>query len=218
MFKRSCKILGTMGVAMALFATSHVSAADYTPLTLNFDDLNTNTGAGLPLATYSGFTFDAGTFYTTTTVNSSGVSSNYLITNNALTIRRSDNKAFYFDSVDHAMRGGETREYFFVFNFADGTSFSGANLNAADNGNFRNSDGTTELSGTDKLISSFSVVGKQTETADYSYLALDNFQFRVEQAVVTTPVPEPEIYAMMLAGLGLMGWVRRRRSNRNTQA
>ncbi len=26
-----------------------------------------------------------------------------------------------------------------------------------------------------------------------------------------TPVPEPETYAMMLAGLGLMGWVARRR-------
>gem|GEM_PF-2635134 len=215
MFKRSCKFIGAAGVALSLLASGHAGAADYTPLTLNFDDLSSVTGPGLPLATYKGFTFDEGTYYTNTISSSIGVSNNYLITNNALTIRRSDNKAFYFDSVDHAMRGGETREYFFVFNFADGTSFNGADLNAADNGNFRNNDGITELSGTDKLISSFSVVGKQTETADYSYLALDNFQFRVEQSVVTTPVPEPEIYAMMAAGLGLMGWVGRRRNARN---
>ena len=217
MFKRTCKFLGTIGVTL-LLAIGYAGAADYTPITLNFDDLNTSTGAGLPMATYNGFTFDDGTYYINTPTSIGGVSGNYLITNNALTIRRSDNKAFYFDAVDHAMRGGETREYFFVFNFADGTSFSGAGLNTADNGNFRNSDGTTELSGTDKLISSFSVVGKQTETADYSYLALDNFQFRVEQAVVTTPVPEPEIYAMMLAGLGLMGWVGRRRRHSSSQA
>jgi hypothetical protein len=29
--------------------------------------------------------------------------------------------------------------------------------------------------------------------------------------VLTTPVPEPETYAMMLAGLGLLGVVARRR-------
>jgi hypothetical protein len=31
------------------------------------------------------------------------------------------------------------------------------------------------------------------------------------QLIVLTPVPEPEIYAMMLAGLGLIGFARRRR-------
>lgn len=30
----------------------------------------------------------------------------------------------------------------------------------------------------------------------------------------TTPIPEPETYAMMLAGLGLMGWVARRRQRK----
>jgi|GEM_PF-1542011 len=34
-------------------------------------------------------------------------------------------------------------------------------------------------------------------------------------APVMTPVPEPEIYAMLGAGLGLMGWVARRRRARN---
>jgi aspartate/methionine/tyrosine aminotransferase len=34
-------------------------------------------------------------------------------------------------------------------------------------------------------------------------------------APVMTPVPEPEIYAMLGAGLGLMGWVARRRRQRN---
>ncbi|MEN9783340.1 MAG: hypothetical protein RJA24_683 [Pseudomonadota bacterium] len=34
-------------------------------------------------------------------------------------------------------------------------------------------------------------------------------------APVMTPVPEPEIYAMLGAGLGLMGWMARRRRNRH---
>ena len=35
-------------------------------------------------------------------------------------------------------------------------------------------------------------------------------------SIEVTPVPEPETYAMLLAGLGLMGAVVRRRSNRKT--
>lgn len=216
MFKSTRKFFAATAVSLTLLAgAGTASAADYTPVTLTFDDLSTNTGPGLPLVSYSGFTFDAGTYYINTTNTITNENNSYLITNDALTIRRTDNQAFYFDSVDHFMRGGETREYFFVFNFADGSTFNGSNLNVADNGNFRNDVDITELSGTDQLIKSFSIVGKQTETADYTYVGLDNFQFRVNQAdVVTTPVPEPETYAMLLAGLGLMGWVARRR-NRN---
>jgi hypothetical protein len=32
-------------------------------------------------------------------------------------------------------------------------------------------------------------------------------------ATITTPVPEPETYALMMAGLGLVGWAARRRKN-----
>ncbi|ARO88962.1 PEP-CTERM sorting domain-containing protein [Nitrosospira lacus] len=35
-------------------------------------------------------------------------------------------------------------------------------------------------------------------------------------SISVTPVPEPEAYAMLLAGLGLMGAVVRRRSMRKT--
>lgn len=35
--------------------------------------------------------------------------------------------------------------------------------------------------------------------------------FRMDNLTLTTPVPEPETYAMLLAGLGLLGWQARRR-------
>jgi PEP-CTERM motif len=211
MHKRTQHFFAATTLALSLLAAGQDASAAYTPVTLSFDDLSADTGPGLPLGNYGGFTFDAGTFYINVTNPLTLESNSYLITNDALTIRRTDNQAFYFDSVDHAMRGGETREYYFVIHFADGTTFSGEHLNTADAGNFRNDVGITELSGTDQLISSFSVLGKQTEIADYSYLALDNFQFRVDEGAVTSPVPEPETYAMLLAGLGLMGCVVRRR-------
>jgi hypothetical protein len=36
--------------------------------------------------------------------------------------------------------------------------------------------------------------------------------------VQTTPVPEPETYAMMLAGLGLLGFIARRRKQKEVAA
>jgi hypothetical protein len=39
-----------------------------------------------------------------------------------------------------------------------------------------------------------------------------------EQVALSTPVPEPESYALMLAGLGLMGFIARRRKQKETAA
>ena len=37
------------------------------------------------------------------------------------------------------------------------------------------------------------------------------YYFQVRNGVITAPVPEPETYAMLLAGLGLVGVMSRRR-------
>jgi len=49
---------------------------------------------------------------------------------------------------------------------------------------------------------------------------LGNYTFsgdHQDQLYMMTPVPEPETYAMLLAGLGLMGFVARRRKSRGLQ-
>jgi hypothetical protein len=53
----------------------------------------------------------------------------------------------------------------------------------------------------------FSLVG-----AEPAGFAIDNLRFGLAGQVISVPaVPEPETYAMMMAGLGLMGFVVRRR-------
>lgn len=42
-------------------------------------------------------------------------------------------------------------------------------------------------------------------------VVFDNITFGSDTPIISTPVPEPESYAMMLAGLGLMGFAARRR-------
>jgi hypothetical protein len=62
-------------------------------------------------------------------------------------------------------------------------------------------DGTAKIAGLQ-----FSLVGD--EPAGF---AIDNVRFGVVGQVIVPGVPEPETYALMLAGLGLMGWIARRR-------
>jgi len=53
-------------------------------------------------------------------------------------------------------------------------------------------------------ISKVTLTGSQGDWVVVDNITTDN---------ITTAVPEPETYAMMLAGLGLMGFIARRRNN-----
>ena len=52
----------------------------------------------------------------------------------------------------------------------------------------------------------FSMSTQHWSHGDGLQFAMDNFKYDM-----TAPVPEPEIYAMMLAGLGIMGWAARKK-------
>ncbi len=49
--------------------------------------------------------------------------------------------------------------------------------------------------------------------AGYSGMLVDNISMvgLPPEPLVPSPIPEPETYALMLAGLGAIGWVARRR-------
>lgn len=67
---------------------------------------------------------------------------------------------------------------------------------------------------------SIQVENRAQTTPDYTYVAGDEFYNRpivaidYAQAVPVTPVPEADVTAMMLAGLGVLGMVSRRRAKR----
>lgn len=81
--------------------------------------------------------------------------------------------------------------------------------------------GTTGNSDTFKLVLKSSSLWSPTVTIDplgFKYqTAVTSYHFGPEDGTVkiTSAIPEPETYAMMLAGLGLMGTIARRRKNKN---
>lgn len=74
-------------------------------------------------------------------------------------------------------------------------------------------------------ISSLIITGSAT---GFSPFGLDNLQFNATgntllsgldvSRIDVTPIPEPETYAMMLAGLGLLGFISRHRKQKSTAA
>ena len=88
--------------------------------------------------------------------------------------------------------------------------------------------GLTAISGVDEdfqvdfignTVGNFNfLTGNQNTTGTFGSPGLDTFTFccDVATALITgpAPIPEPETYAMMLAGLGLLGLAARRRKQR----
>jgi len=59
----------------------------------------------------------------------------------------------------------------------------------------------------------FATTGYISNAANIAKISITGDGVVIDNLTVTTPVPEPETYAMLLAGLGLMGGMARRRKN-----
>lgn len=111
------------------------------------------------------------------------------------TMSRADNSAFSFTSIDMAdvYNSGVSSTIQFTFNYAAG----GSSTRSVTLDNQR---GLQTFVFNDSGLSS---VSWKTTSGDGGWNQFDN--------IVTAPVPEPETYAMLLAGFGVLGAIARRK-------
>jgi hypothetical protein len=143
-------------------------------------------------------------------------------------IAREDGTAFYFDGVDtHSLRGQDASGAFaFVMYQGPSTVYNGSNaVGDADKADkefkFFADPQPSNPSYADKVTGvAFTFGGEPGNQVtavghDYNHFAIDNLRYRSQQATVPpqppTPVPEPSTYAMMLSGIGAIGFMTRRR-------
>jgi len=78
------------------------------------------------------------------------------------------------------------------------------------------SDPLTHIIGSSQVtLTGFTILSPSNPTTLPSANGSDSFgQFTLQVAVATTPVPEPENYAMLIMGLGLVGFMGKRRNKK----
>jgi hypothetical protein len=118
---------------------------------------------------------------------------------NVITMRQADGATFDFASIDFAdvRNTGESATFQFTFNYAAGGSASSQVT-------------LDSLAGLETFTfnqSGLSSVSWQNIAGNGGFGQFDN----VGIGAVAAPVPEPQTYALMLAGLGAVAWVARRR-------
>ena len=73
---------------------------------------------------------------------------------------------------------------------------------------------TVEVDTPDDSVNSGIFFGITRSTADIRSLSLSGQGLVADDVTFTSPIPEPEVYAMLLSGLSLMGWMARRRNKK----
>ena len=133
---------------------------------------------------------------------------------------RSDDEAFdfYFDGADFWSRRGvdATGDFYFVL-YNDGQ--------VVYNGLEDKKNGKMVFKGASSFMTvaagmPIDAIGFAFDNDDYDHLAMDNFRFRVDATTLgsVTAVPEPHTTAMLLAGLGVIGVMGRRRRQHQAQS
>jgi hypothetical protein len=198
------KALKTLIIAAAL-ATSGAQAQ-----VVDFDELaHDSYYAGYQTIVSDGFQFDGSFGYTDqlgvwgrTQTNQADQGNASVFINhggNVITMAQVGGSAFDFASIDFAdvYNQGNSSTFQFTFNYAAGGSTSSQitldNLAGLQTFTFNQA--------------GLSSVSWQNIAGDSGWGQFDN----VNVGSIAAPVPEPETYALMLAGLGMVAWVARRR-------
>lgn len=215
--------------AAALLLATGMAAAqtpDYTAGVVTFDELTASQHVASAASNYMGFNWapgfvtwaDAGSSMYTTFQASAGT-----------TLSRADKSAFYFDGADFFLRpGAGTNDiYIFLYDTKGALVYDG----------FKETYGRNHIVDTDRLQTFGAITGinsaglasyysGQVSAVAFGWdgsntanrngnandFGMDNLRFRATAfASPVSPVPEPQSYAMLLAGLGLMGAIARRR-------
>lgn len=220
MNKTISTLFALCGLALGLAATPVQAVTEYLPGVVTFDDLaNSPTGINVP-AGYAGFNWGSGMY----SLTPPGSQNDYVaFTTAGATIFRADRQPFYFDGADFFLRpGADTNDFAFVLYGVDGTSvYNGLTEKFGRNQLPLGSPLTTFQPITEGpdgkaagpytgLVRGVAIAWDNRSQGD---LGMDNFRFRAAQSVApaVSPVPEPDPFAMMLAGLALMGVIARRR-------
>lgn len=223
----------TAAVVLALGFGAVFAQTTYTPGVVTFNSLPNTSGANIAPG-YEGFTWGSG-LYTRTEQNSEN---DYIAftSSGGRTIFRTDGQGFYFDSADFFLRpGADTNDFSLVLY---GKNQAGATVTVY-NGlteKYGRNHIVYDPAAPGKLTTFQAIVegsdGKEAgaytglvygvaiafDNTGYTDIGMDNFRYRAADAVPpvsqVTAVPEIETYTMMLAGLGLMGTIVRRRQRK----
>lgn len=215
------KLIPTLGAALLIGWGAAQAAPVYESGNLTFNELANSSGGVHIAAGYGGFKWGDGLY----SMTPAGSENDYVaFASGGTTITRTDGQAFYFDGADFFLRpGADTNDFAFVLYGAGGVTvyngltekFGKNKINFGDGvSTFTaitdiNNDPGPAYSG---LITGMAIAWDNESRGDFG---MDNFRFRAlaSNSPLVSAVPEPQTYAMLLLGLGLMGAVARRRQS-----
>lgn len=208
------KVGRTMALALSLGAGAGAVQAELVPSVLSFNSLGAST-VGVPVpAGYGGFDWGSRWFSMSTAAAPGETFLATSITGSTM-ITRSDHGDFFFDGADFWSRRGVdgTGDFHFMLYHDGELVYDG--VAEKDKRVFKGTASFMSVAaGTpiDAIVFAF-------DNDDYDHLAMDNFRFRTDATAVgsVTSVPEPHTTAMLLAGLGVIGVMGRRRRQHQTQ-
>lgn len=212
---------------MAGTAAMAAESAVYTPGLVTFDELGSSQFVANVSPNYQGFSWGNGFV----TWADTGHPSRYTTfqANSGTSFARADGSSFYFDGADFFLRDGAGTNDIYIFLY-DQTGALVYNGRTEEFG--RNHIVDTDRSRTFGAITNIdsaglaSIYSGQVSRVAFGWdgtdtklsrnandFGMDNIRYRAAQITTppVSPVPEPNAVAMLLAGLGLMGAIARRR-------